>query len=118
MAKAPRTHTALLPKVSVELDGKSYGLAFDFNALARAEELTGLNMLKALDFQGLSATTFRALLFASLLKLQPEVTLEEVGSLIQYAKLPDLYKAVARAYTESQPEPEPASPNVEQPEQN
>lgn len=101
-----------LPQVSIELNGQKYGLCFDFNALAHAESATGLNMLQALDFQGLSATTFRALLFASMLKLQPEITLEQVGNLIQYGTLPELYKAVARAYTESQPEPEQESPNV------
>lgn len=107
-------------KIAVELFGKTYFLCFDFNALARTEELTGINMLAAADLRDMTATQFRALLYAALLKYQPEVQLEQVGDLINNDTAEKLGKAVEDAYQASAPEPEDGkqSPNAESPEQN
>jgi hypothetical protein len=119
MAKKPTPFVdPTLPKVPVEVSGKTYSLCFDFNALATAEAITGVNLLKAMDFQNLSAVSFRALLFASLLKHQPNMTLEEAGSLIQPGNGATLTQALVKAYIDSNPEPEPESEpkNVQEPE--
>lgn len=105
MAKKPTpVQDPTLPKVDVTVGGKKYFLCFDFNALAVAEDATGLNLLRSLDFQNLSAKTFRALLFAALLRQQPDMTLEAAGSLITASSAPKLTEALVRAYMESNPE--------------
>jgi hypothetical protein len=104
-----------LPKVPVEVNGRKYFLAFDFNGLAKAEALTGLNLLTSLDFTGLTASQFRALLFAAVSKYQPDLTLDEVGALIRPATVGKLTDALTRAFTDSSAEPETPSPNVPTP---
>lgn len=108
-----------LPKVPLELDGKKYFLVFDFNAVVIAESLTGLNLLNALDLRNLSASSTRALLYAALLKVQPDLTLEAVGNLITEAgrkgEVNKIPKALVKAYLESQPEEE-KDPNAQTPE--
>lgn len=111
-----------LPKVPLQIHGRQYFLAFDFNALATAEAATGLNLLGSLDLQNLNVIQYRALLFATLLKENPTITLEEVGSLVTLATLPSITMALVQAWTGSQPEivetPKSASTNPpgEQPE--
>jgi hypothetical protein len=104
-----------LPKVPVEIDGKEYFLVFDFNSIVVAESLTGLNLLNALDFSAIDATKLRALLYASLLKLQPDITLESAGALITLKTAAKITQAMTRAFTESHPEPD-ADPNAQPPE--
>lgn len=85
--------------VPVVIGGKSYDLAFKFNAISEAEKLTGLNLLggmKAAIVGDMSASQFRALLYAALQKahgptrddkgkLIPGITLEEAGNLLEIA---------------------------------
>jgi hypothetical protein len=97
MSNKTVANTALdptLPKTEIELKGKKYFLCYDFNAIAVAENLSGINMLTAIDFQKLDAGKLRALLFAALLKLQPELTLEAVGDLMP---LPTMFGELATA---------------------
>jgi hypothetical protein len=93
-----------LPKVSITVGGKVYFLAFDFNSIAKAEELTGLNLLKSLDFTDLSITTYRALLFSALLKGNPDITLEEVGDMITVKNMTEVTLALVEAWTGSKPD--------------
>jgi len=96
---ANTTADPTLPKVKVTLGGADYFLCYDFNALAVAESLTGINMLQAMSFEGVGAVKLRALLFAALLKLQPDMTLEKAGSLMPLqAKSVDLMKALVDTY--------------------
>lgn len=106
------TSDPTIPKVSVELSGKEYSLCFDFNAIAQAESLTGLNLLTALDLRSLNASMLRALLFAALLKLQPEMTLEQAGALITLTQASKVTAALVKAYSEAQPDTD-ISPNVQ-----
>jgi hypothetical protein len=56
-------------------------------------------MLQAMSFEGVGAVKLRALLFAALLKLQPDMTLEKAGSLMPLqAKSVDLMKALVDTY--------------------
>ena len=93
-----------LPSVPLELHGKKFHLAFDFNAIATAESLTGLNLLGKMDLQNLNAVQYRALLYSTLLKKHPEITLDEVGAMINLATLPAITVALVHAWTGSQPE--------------
>jgi len=60
-----------------------YKLQFDFNALVRTETLTGLNLG---SIQNMTAGQTRALVYASLAKHHPKVTLEDAGGLLTRAK--------------------------------
>lgn len=94
----------VLPKVPITLDGKERHLIFDFNALAVAEHMTGMNLFTSFDFTNLSASRFRAMLFASLLAENPDITLEECGSFITVHSLPDITVKMVEAWHGSRPE--------------
>jgi len=93
-----------LPKVPLTIKGKTYFLVFDFNAIAKAEELTGLNLLAALDFSNLNIVKYRALLYSALLTGSPKITLEEVGNLITVHNMGEVTLALVEAWTGSKPE--------------
>ena len=92
---------------TITLKGIEYKLAFDFNALAQAEADTKLNLLSALDFIGLDIQKYRALLYATMLKFQPEMTIEEAGALIGLDVMPRISEAIVEAWKLSMPDPEP-----------
>ena len=117
MAKKPVVDPTL-PRVSVTVDGKEYFLCFDFNSIVEAENLTGLNLLNALDFSNINATKLRALLYSALLKLQPDITLEATGTLLAVGR-GAITAALVKAFTESHPEHDKdgESPNAQEPGQ-
>lgn len=98
----------------LELNGETYWLIFDFNAIARAEQVAKVNLLESLDFSGLTAAQYRGLFYASLLKAHPEVTIDEVGQLINLRSMAKISAALLQAWknstgvedTEDPPEPE------------
>lgn len=64
-------------------DPITYRLKFDFNELAFAEELTGLNLLRPLnDLANISGRETRAILYALLKSAEPQVLLTEAGNLL------------------------------------
>lgn len=69
-----------MKEVTVELGGKERKLIYDFNALAKAEEVTGKSMLDGAVWQSPSATDLRAFIWAGLLRDDPNVTIQQVGS--------------------------------------
>lgn len=93
-----------LPRVPITLNGNEYHLVYDFNAIARAEELSGLNLFGSFDFSRLTATKFRAMLFASLLKENSKITLEECGLFITARNLADITIKMVEAWHGSRPE--------------
>jgi hypothetical protein len=94
-----------LPKVKLTINGTDLYLVYDFNAIATAEELTGLELLAgSMDLSNLNANKYRALLYASLLKFQPDITLGAVGDLIKPATMPAIVTALVHAWTGSRPE--------------
>lgn len=95
------------------VDDKTYTLEYDFNAIARAEELTGLNLFSSFDFTHLSVVKFRAMLFASLLKNHPKITLDDAGNLVTVHTLPALVVKLVEAWNGSRPEVEEAKGNGE-----
>lgn len=109
-----------LPKVSITIDGMEYFLAWDFNALAKGEEITGENLLQSMSFENISATRLRSLFYVSLLKFQPEITEEKAGELGGQVNAGAIMRAIVEAYTGSMPEAEDEaegkSPNAGTPE--
>lgn len=93
-----------LPKVPLTIDGITRHLVYDFNAIAVTEELTGINLLECIDLQNLTAAKYRALLYSTLLKENPDITLEQVGALVRFDTLPAVTVALVEAWTGSRPE--------------
>jgi hypothetical protein len=113
IASAKPKQNPALPRVSITLDGDEYYLQFSFNAIAVAEQLTGINLFGSFDFTQLSATKFRAMLFASLLHNHPKMTIEKAGSFITAFTLADITVKMVEAWHGSRPEVKEAEGNVE-----
>jgi hypothetical protein len=103
----------VLPKVPITLGGKERHLIYDFNALAVAEQMTGMNLFTSFDFTNLSASRFRAMLFASLLVDSPDITLEECGQFITVHSLPEITIKMVEAWHGSRPEVKEAEAEAE-----
>jgi hypothetical protein len=69
-------------KITVEADGdtpeKTYDVVLDFNALIKAEEVTGLDFSKRASWHGLKPAQISAIAWAGLDRFHPEVTLHTV----------------------------------------
>lgn len=91
------THNPLLPAVYIDIAGQKRKLVFDFNAVIRVDELTGLNLLRAVVSE-VEAKNVRALLFASLLHEDPDLTIEEVGSWITIRNMTNVQTAIRTAW--------------------
>jgi hypothetical protein len=101
-----------LPDVILRLGGVDRHLAFDFNAIVQAEKATGINLLKAM-FSDITAEHLRGLLWASLLRGNPDITLDEVGSMLNFGNLAEVHAAIVAAWMASvkdDSEEKPASP--------
>lgn len=88
------------PVVSVELD-KPRKLVFDFNALCEFERVTGKNSLSADLWTSTDAGTLRALLYAALKTHHPEVTLQEVGGMLNLGNAQAVTDALVEAFNRS-----------------
>lgn len=98
------------PAVKVDLNGVDYSLRFDFEAIAKAEELTDKPLLTGLRNKDITAPTInlvRALLFACLLPDQPQVTYDQAKSFVNRKNLVDVWAKVLFAWSEGMAEPEP-----------
>ena len=97
----------------LKIEGETYSLAFDFNALATAESMTGLNLMQALrSLDDLSVSQLRALLYAALLKAQ-RITVQEAGEILNLRNIPAVTRAIGEALKNSLPE---ESENPQEPE--
>lgn len=94
----------------LELNGVTYRLAFDFNALARAEAVAGINLLQGLNLTIANAQQFRAVLWAALLKAQPKMTIDEAGALLQPGAFEAISQALMESFTASMPDRSPENP--------
>ena len=90
-------HDPTLPDVEIVFGDKTYHLAYDFNAIVMAEKATGVNLLSSVVGK-IDATSLRGLLFAALLKDEPDLTLEEVGSFIRPNNIATIRQAIVTAW--------------------
>ena len=107
MPRRGATAEPLVEYVPLEIDGKTWQLAFDFNALANAEKAAGCNLL--LGLSGLLTDTWtaaqvRGLLYAALLRAHPETTVEQAGAMVIFETLGPIQDALILAYDKSLPE--------------
>ncbi len=95
-----------LPDVELTLQGKTYHLAYDFNAICQANNATGINLLDSI-LGDITAISLRGLLWAALLPDNPEMTIEEAGKLIMLRDIKAVREAVVTAWFASLPEVKP-----------
>ena len=90
---------------SLTIDEQEYKLVWSMNALAKAERLTGINLLKGIRSNLLnpSAEELRGLLYAAMSIAQPKLTLDDVGNLIRPDTWDIAIVALIEAYTLSMP---------------
>lgn len=86
-----------LPNVKLVAGGKEYQLAYDFNAIVRATEVTGVNLLSSVVGE-INAVSLRGLLWAALLKDQSDITIEEAGDLITPTNMGTIRQAIVTAW--------------------
>lgn len=89
------------------VDGTEFKLAFDFDAVARVEDETGLSLMVGITWTQLTMRQLRALLYASALLAQPKVKLEELTKHIHIRNQKLICEAIADAWLKSIPETKP-----------
>lgn len=99
-----------LPTVEITLNDTTYFLAFTFGALSTAAaklRAKGVqcNLLHSLDLSSLDADRVGPLLFAAMLSHQPNITVEEVESLVSLHNLGLIFEKIVEAYSASLAEP-------------
>jgi hypothetical protein len=95
-----KTNKHHVPSKTLNIGGKDRTLTFDFNAICEVESLTGINLLQA-SVGTVEAGNLRALLYASLLRDEPTLTLNEVGTWITMRNLSGVRAAILTAWFDS-----------------
>lgn len=106
------------PAVKVTIAGEEYLLRFDFEAIAKAEELTNRALLTGLRMKDVDAPRInlvRAMLYACMLAEQPEMAYEMVRTLVTRRNLVELWEAVLEAWREGMVEAEDDEADTENP---
>ena len=92
-----------LPRVKVPLRlDRERTLILSFNALCRAEEVTGIAFLMG-EFTFSSVRVMRALVWAGLLHDDPTLTLEAVGDMIEEAGADNVARTIIKAFAKAMP---------------
>lgn len=102
-----------LPDVSLTIKDKTYSLVFDFNAIVEAERVTGTNLLDKV-LGSIDAKSLRGLLWASLIKAQPNITIEQAGDLITLHNASRIREAIVTAWFGSIEDTDSASGEAQQ----
>lgn len=98
--------TPNVKRVTIDLD-RPRVLLLNLNAYCLAEEITGRNYMKSIE--DLSFKDIRALLFAGLKHEDPNLTIENVGEMIDVNNLSVVSDALSAAFVTSMPAPEDAT---------
>jgi hypothetical protein len=104
---------------TLELGDKKYSLIYDFDAVMKAEDLTGMALLVGVDWSNVGVSRIRAMLYASLLTAQPDITLDEVTKLITFSNVLKIEQALVKAWrgpadvAAEEPKEEPATVEAE-----
>ncbi len=83
--------------VKLKLD-KERSFELDLNAIIKYEELTGKSLLKKQEAPEMGAGDLRALLYVGLLREDPNLTIEQVGSFITIENMAEVAKAIGDAW--------------------
>jgi hypothetical protein len=91
---------------TLELAGKTFYLCYDFDAIAKAEQLTGMPLLFGVDWSHIDAKRMRAMLCAAMLKAQPDTKPEDLTRYFTHRNVLMIQNAIIEAWLSSTPEPE------------
>jgi hypothetical protein len=92
---------------TIELEGKTYTLRYDFNAWADMEEQYGSMeaamdaLTSAQDLKGKPATIIRFFLWVGLHQDLPELTLQDVGQLLSPGNMAKILEGIMEAVNQS-----------------
>lgn len=89
--------------ISVVLD-KPRSLCYDLNALIALEEIDGTVNEVMEKLQKGSLKAVRSLLWAGLLREDPDITMQQVGAMIDMNSLPIIAEAITKAVEGAMPE--------------
>ncbi|KKM71087.1 hypothetical protein LCGC14_1434260, partial [marine sediment metagenome] len=89
---------------TIEIGGRVWRLLFDFNAMARMEEAINHDVLNVRFWRNFGARDARAMLWASMLHEEPELTIEQVGSFINMKNLAMVIKTLHGTWTRAMAE--------------
>jgi len=104
--------------VSVEIGGKNYKLAYDFNEIVKAEKESGVNLLHGLvDLAAMSAAQLTGLLCAAMRAADPKsnITVAQVSQLLQYESIFPFSDALAKSILLSLPKKAKVEPPADEP---
>lgn len=103
------------PAVTITLDKKRH-LLLNINAMVAFEDATGKNMLQGANLDNFSAKDFRALLWACLIHEDRDLTLENVGAMIDTSNMTEVVGKLTEAWNLAMPEAKEADPLAKSPQ--
>ena len=116
---AETTANPTVEYVPLTLGKQTYQLCYDFDAIAKAEDITGMPLLLGVNWYEMKSRELRALLYAAALKAQPDVKLNEFTKYIRPTYTGAIVDALVKTWAasnqkeddENPPTPEPAPAN-------
>lgn len=90
----------------LKIGKKTYKLTYDFDAIAKAEQLTGMRLMFAVEWRSVNVYQMRGMLLAALLPCHPEMTAETVQKMITPKTAERISTAIVEAWFENAEEPE------------
>lgn len=114
-------HSPVAPSTKLIVEDKEYELLFDFEAIARAEDLTGKALLSGInlnqrEYRTPSISLIRNMLFASISALHPEITLSEAKAIVTKHNYMYVWSTVMDAWVKGLSEPDPEEVKKENPQ--
>jgi hypothetical protein len=98
----------IIAPVAIKLD-KERRLRLTLNGMVKFRQETGKDLLKGFDMDDMSADDIRALLWACLVWEDKDLTLEDVGDMIDMRNMPAVIKALTSSVFAAFPDPEETS---------
>ena len=102
-------HKPTEPKVTLTLDGTKYDLLFSLEAIATAEDASGMPLITGLRSKDINApriSMIRALLWACMLPNYPKTTREEAAGLVTQWNWRDVWEKVVETWVAGMRKPQ------------
>lgn len=90
---------------TIELDGKSLTVEFNFRAYAAMKELSGISLLMGWNDSEMDAKEYACFLFSGLITHQPEIEFDFCLNALNGENFVDVVKVLFDAYRASLPKP-------------
>jgi hypothetical protein len=100
---------------TVELDGKSLTVEFNFRAYSAMKELTGISLLMGWDESAFDAKEYACLLFAGLITHHPDIEFDHCLNSLSGENFAEVVKVLWEAYRASLPKSKEDAANPKQP---